>query len=463
MSLRHNVPEMIAENLPGKRVRIDDTGLRKRPQMEQIVNYLESGQERVNFPDREAKFIRNHPFMTHLDFFDMQEDQERAWEQQKKEQEAQRISKETRQTAAEVRAEGTQTDKPRTFSRATETGTQYFDISGEYDKMTSDERMRQEQNKENVRRKVEHNLGENPGTIPFIETRASSSQGYSSMYVQGPKVMPEPRFEQNLKSEQGYTSQTTQGPRVEQNLKSEQGYTSQTTEGPRFSVRQNLKSEQGYTSQTTQGPRVEQNLKSKQYYTSETSQGPQFSVRQNLKSEQGYTSSTTSKRRVAPRIRLRKKTGEDTYMPDSSAGQQAPKRSASAHPEDPESKKTTANAPKMDQPSASSSSGPDPAASSSSGPVPAASSASAAKKGDKKDTVKKSQVKKETVKQPIPPRPAHATEVDKSNDLKHWERQNKGKLVDQITKRGYRGDLKTLSKMKNKELAALIVTLPVPT
>jgi hypothetical protein len=82
MSLRQN----IAENLPAKskRTRIDDTGLRKRPQMEQIVNYLENGQERVKYPNRQAKFIRNHPYLTQLDFFDMQEDQERAWEEQKR-------------------------------------------------------------------------------------------------------------------------------------------------------------------------------------------------------------------------------------------------------------------------------------------------------------------------------------------------------------------------------------------
>ena len=57
---------------------IDDTGLHKRPQMMQIVNYLENGQEKMTYPDREAKFIRNHPFMTQLDFFDMQEDQQRG-------------------------------------------------------------------------------------------------------------------------------------------------------------------------------------------------------------------------------------------------------------------------------------------------------------------------------------------------------------------------------------------------
>ena len=75
-----------------RRAVIDHTGLRKRPQMEQIVNYLENGQERVKYPDREAKFIRNHPYMTQLDFFDMQEEQQRAWEEQKRQQEAKEIA-----------------------------------------------------------------------------------------------------------------------------------------------------------------------------------------------------------------------------------------------------------------------------------------------------------------------------------------------------------------------------------
>ena len=51
------------------------SGLRPRPQFEQIVDYLANGQERVNYPDREAKMIRNHPYMTQLDFSDMQIDQ----------------------------------------------------------------------------------------------------------------------------------------------------------------------------------------------------------------------------------------------------------------------------------------------------------------------------------------------------------------------------------------------------
>ena len=70
---------MIAENLPRKgAARIDTTGLQKRPQFEQILNYLTYGQENIVFPDREAKLVRNHPFMTQLDLFDMQEDQKKT-------------------------------------------------------------------------------------------------------------------------------------------------------------------------------------------------------------------------------------------------------------------------------------------------------------------------------------------------------------------------------------------------
>jgi hypothetical protein len=373
--------------------------------------------------------------MTQLDFFDMQEDQERAWEEQNKKHRAEEIAKKSNMSAAEVRAEGTQTDKPQTFSRATDVGTQFFDISDEHEKMTSDERARRDQQKENVRRKVEHNLGENPGTIPFIDSRASSSQGYSSMYVPGPKIS----IHHRTVGEQAYTSHTTQGPHMEHTVKSQQGS----------------------TSEISQGPHVEQNLKRDQYYTSETSQGPSFSVHQNLRREKGYTSSTTAKKPIKPRIRLKKRTGDDITMDDSSAGQQAPKRSASAHPEDPDSKKPAPNAPKMSQPSASSASASGPAASSSSGPDPATKPAPAAKKGEKKDD--KKGVRKDDKKDSKPrPNPAHATEVDTSNDLKHWEKQNKTKLVDQITKRGFRGDMKKLGKMTKKQLAALIITLPVP-
>ena len=116
---------MIAESVSqkSKRGRIDYTGLRKRPQMEEIVSYLEGGQESVAFPDRLAKQIRNHPFMTQLDFFDMQEDQERKWEEEKRHHEAVAIAEQFDMSAAEVRAVGTQTDRAGTGTSGTQTDT----------------------------------------------------------------------------------------------------------------------------------------------------------------------------------------------------------------------------------------------------------------------------------------------------------------------------------------------------
>ena len=71
---------------------VDYGGLHREPHMEEIVNYLANHQERMRFPDREAKQIRNHPFMTQLDFFDTNEEQKRTWEEQKRKQEAKEIA-----------------------------------------------------------------------------------------------------------------------------------------------------------------------------------------------------------------------------------------------------------------------------------------------------------------------------------------------------------------------------------
>ncbi len=50
--------------------------------------------------------------MIQLDFFDMQEDQERKWEEKKKQNEAMRAADMFNTSVAEVRAMGTQTDRP---------------------------------------------------------------------------------------------------------------------------------------------------------------------------------------------------------------------------------------------------------------------------------------------------------------------------------------------------------------
>jgi hypothetical protein len=72
--------------------RVEASGLHKRPQMEQILNYLDFGQEKTKFPNRQAKFIRNHPYMTDMDFMDVREEQMKAWEEQQRKMEGKEIS-----------------------------------------------------------------------------------------------------------------------------------------------------------------------------------------------------------------------------------------------------------------------------------------------------------------------------------------------------------------------------------
>ena len=73
-------------------------GLKRQPPMEEIINYLANGQEKTDYPDRQAKFIRNHPFMTQLDFFETRDEQEKTWEEQRRKEEARRLEKQ-RQTS----------------------------------------------------------------------------------------------------------------------------------------------------------------------------------------------------------------------------------------------------------------------------------------------------------------------------------------------------------------------------
>ena len=68
--------------------KINYTGLHQRPTFEGIIDYLANGQEKVKYPNRQAKQIRNHPYLTQLDgigMFEMQEQQENAWKEQQKE------------------------------------------------------------------------------------------------------------------------------------------------------------------------------------------------------------------------------------------------------------------------------------------------------------------------------------------------------------------------------------------
>ena len=171
---------------------VTKTGLRKRPTLEAIVDYLANGQETIRYPDRFAKFIRNHPYLTQLDgegMMEMQEQQENAWKAQEREHRVKELSTQGTQSAPEIR-----------------TQMRSIDIQARPD------------------------------------VRAQGAQSSTDVRTSEAQTMPELRTQQ--RSERGMTSETTPYTYRTQ-LRSERGMDSETTG---FSFRTQLRREQAMTS-----------------------------------------------------------------------------------------------------------------------------------------------------------------------------------------------------------------------
>ena len=81
-------------------------GLREKPHAEEFTKYLQYGQQVIRYPDRWAKRIRKHPYLTQLDgvgLMEMEQQQEKAAKQQAIEQEIRDIAKDTKATAQMLR------------------------------------------------------------------------------------------------------------------------------------------------------------------------------------------------------------------------------------------------------------------------------------------------------------------------------------------------------------------------
>ena len=102
-------------------------GLHKRDSYEGLIDYLENKQEKIKYPDREAKFIRDSPFYQQLlsdGFTGVEEQQLNKIKEQQEEQDVIRTADDTNETAKEVKVvAGTQTDK-QLIVKTTSTGIQ---------------------------------------------------------------------------------------------------------------------------------------------------------------------------------------------------------------------------------------------------------------------------------------------------------------------------------------------------
>ena len=103
--------------------KVNYQGLRKRESYDEIVDYLENKQERIKYPNRFAKQIRNSPQLSNLldnggeGLVEMEEQQQRKMQHEQAEQAVRQAGG----TAQVSRAAATQTEKTKITNRVTQT------------------------------------------------------------------------------------------------------------------------------------------------------------------------------------------------------------------------------------------------------------------------------------------------------------------------------------------------------
>ena len=48
-------------------MKYDNLYLRKRPQYDQMIDYIELKQPKIKYPNRDAQFLRNSPYLSQFD------------------------------------------------------------------------------------------------------------------------------------------------------------------------------------------------------------------------------------------------------------------------------------------------------------------------------------------------------------------------------------------------------------
>ncbi len=81
-------------------------GLRLRPTFDELVNYVEHDQDIIKYPDRIARLMREHPYLTQLDsegMFEIQDQQDAAMKDQLKDMCVRQLASQTSFTAHQLR------------------------------------------------------------------------------------------------------------------------------------------------------------------------------------------------------------------------------------------------------------------------------------------------------------------------------------------------------------------------
>lgn len=191
------------------------SGLRKRETYDEIIDYIRNKQDVIRYPDRFAKRIREHPYLTQLDgegLEEMQEQQGEAMKEQEKEHRVRQLASSSTQTAHEIRATARR-PAVRPNLRDVDMDMDMDDSMEETRKRLADMTLERERKQANIRRIVQNHMGEDPGSIPFAAAAAASSSSSAAAR--------EPRSRSPLRQEGGSKVEPMQVDRKDVKLKAE--------------------------------------------------------------------------------------------------------------------------------------------------------------------------------------------------------------------------------------------------
>ena len=201
--------------------KVNYQGLRKRESYNEIVDYLENKQEKINYPNRFAKQIRNSPQLSNLldgegmGAVEMEKQQMKAMEHEQAEQAVRQAGG----TAQVLRAAASQTDKP-VLRKQTNVGgggyqpttPQMFDmtvddiadtemddnissVADDIQEVRDQQAQQVEQKRDNITRILQSHLGNEvtPGNLDFAHQLAQQVGGGSSSSSAPLPIPPPPK------------------------------------------------------------------------------------------------------------------------------------------------------------------------------------------------------------------------------------------------------------------------------
>ena len=201
--------------------KVNYQGLRKRESYNEIVDYLENKQEKINYPNRFAKQIRNSPQLSNLldgegmGAVEMEEQQMKAMEHEQAEQAVRQAGG----TAQVLRAAASQTDKPVLRAQTNVGGGGYqpttpqmFDmtvddiadtemddnissVADDIQEVRDQQAQQVEQKRDNITRILQSHLGNEvtPGNLDFAHQLAQQVGGGSSSSSAPLPIPPPPK------------------------------------------------------------------------------------------------------------------------------------------------------------------------------------------------------------------------------------------------------------------------------